>query len=110
MNVGSVTVFPAELRAKWWNFRYEMEKSVLETRNRKQRRLKEHGRERPESRERLSARRPSQAGGSSERLSRILPWLAVLAAVAIFAGTVSYPFVYDDVEQIGLWRRRQLLQ
>jgi tetratricopeptide (TPR) repeat protein len=71
-----------------------MPKSSSVTLDRKQRRRNESGL-------RKDATGPAAKGAAGALLPRLLPWLAVALAVLVFAGTVGYQFVYDDVEQIA---------
>jgi tetratricopeptide (TPR) repeat protein len=54
---------------------------------------------RPEPQTPERERRPET--GTDEGLPRALPWIAMALAVAVYAGTLAYPFVYDDMLLLG---------
>jgi hypothetical protein len=71
-----------------------MAKSITADSNRKQRRRDSsavrHGAA-------PAARVPTGTYESPVGLARLLPWLAVALALALYSGVLSYPFVYDDI-------------
>jgi hypothetical protein len=58
----------------------------------------------PPRKQRRPAQRDSERAGPAPdktlTLPRLLPWIAVLLAVVVYVGVLSYPFVYDDLGQI----------
>jgi tetratricopeptide (TPR) repeat protein len=66
----------------------------------KRRRRNSQSAARSSRQDRSRPRTGAAPGGPGGVLPRVLPWLAAVLAVIVFAGVLGYPFVYDDTGQI----------